>query len=31
MVQASVDFDTTAELQILLDDKVTLGVADFVF
>ena len=31
MVQASIDFDTTAELQILLDDKVTLGVADFVF
>ena len=31
VVQASVDFDANAELQILLDDNVALGLADFVF
>ena len=31
VIQGSVDFDTTAELQILLDDKIDVAASDFVF
>jgi Ca2+-binding RTX toxin-like protein len=31
VIQASVDFDATAELQILLDDRITVSAGDFVF
>jgi Ca2+-binding RTX toxin-like protein len=31
VVQGSVDFDATAELQVLLDDKMTLAGSDFIF